>query len=949
MFIFRFEECFFGERSVILKCTLVRMVVLFAICLLIFPPATASILQVRTSSSSIAELIITVEEHFIDVPFYYQVKNYYCGPAALQMVFDYYGENVSQFEIADVARTVPYVTYTDEMRRAAHFSNVSISRGTEMAVNITGYAARKLGYAAFEMWDMTLEQLKDLIDEDFPMILLMRWIPGEEYGHYRVPVGYNSTHVFLHDPWNNIQWGGDYGGPDLPMNYTFFSEMWDYSGHWGLFISPWSVKIQMPNTVYAGQNFTVTANIIYTCPSSIPQYEYEASSCNATVTLPEGLTLADDEAATKSFGNIYVGDVAQTFWKVTAEHPGNYSISVEVEGKIEGFVGEKPDAGPSYGYEDRIGGFATGFVDVEVASQIYIQDILPSEGVPETDVVVLGGGATPNGTVVALFEIVKEIVVNNTVFFVVDNETVGWTAADAHGYWSIPFTVPQVPTGEYNVFVLDNATLKSDVAKFNVLPVQPVQISLEYISPSEGSPGTVVLVGGHGASAYSEVRVIFNHLNVANTIATRDGGWESTFTVPAVDPGNYTITALDVASNTTDMATFNVLATPPSRSVGVKVGDWAKYNLTFDFSTNDPQPPITPFPVDNFEHEYVLLKVVSVTGTNVTYETTIRYRNGTEISSVSWLDVSSGQTYFGSSMSMGILIGANLTASEKVYLNPYALTINSTVTGIYAGLEREVNCLILSTNASGPPGYWIVGKTGIFWDKVSGILCEQSMEAWYTKIEEGYKTHMLLRIVIMETNIWTCPSGVSVNISFYPKTLNLRSKGKWIICRVELPEGFKVKDVDVSTLMLNDTVSGKACNKAKTSRYLIVKFDKKVVIDLIASLPKFRKLSFTVTGKFKDGTSFSGTTTIRFKSHPSKHHPFCARGMQCYLWSHTFSPCSKGPLLFGLTVLSTSSNTYPHIALDFPDTTANVFACHSQALLQPSRCNSFPINLGFNR
>ncbi len=71
-------------------------------------------------------------EHYIEVPFYYQVKKYYCGPAALQMVFDFYGENISQYEIADVARTVPYVTYTDEMRRAAHFSNMSTSMGSEM-------------------------------------------------------------------------------------------------------------------------------------------------------------------------------------------------------------------------------------------------------------------------------------------------------------------------------------------------------------------------------------------------------------------------------------------------------------------------------------------------------------------------------------------------------------------------------------------------------------------------------------------------------------------------------------------------------------------------------------------------------------------------------------------------------------------------------------------------
>jgi len=63
---------------------------------------------------------ILITEHCIDIPFHYQVKTYYCGPAALKMIFNFYGENVSQFEIVDVGRTVPYVTYTDELRRATH-------------------------------------------------------------------------------------------------------------------------------------------------------------------------------------------------------------------------------------------------------------------------------------------------------------------------------------------------------------------------------------------------------------------------------------------------------------------------------------------------------------------------------------------------------------------------------------------------------------------------------------------------------------------------------------------------------------------------------------------------------------------------------------------------------------------------------------------------------------
>jgi len=65
-----------------------------------------------------------------------------------------------------------------------------------------------------------------------------------------------------------------------------------------------------------------------------------------------------------------------------------------------------------------------------------------------------------------------------------------------------------------------------------------------------------------------------------------------------------------------------------------------------------------------------------------------------------------------------------------------------------------------------------------------------------------------------------------------------------------------------------------------------VKFDRKSVIELILKETnchkKFGKISLTVTGKFKDATIFSGTTTIKIIKPPNRHtknneripHPF---------------------------------------------------------------------------
>ena len=149
---------------------------------------------------------------YVSMPFHYQNNNYYCGPAALEMVFDYYGEDIPQTQIADVARTYPYVTYTDELIRAAHFSNLSTSLGDEMSGNITGYSAREFGYAAFEQWGLTTDDLKTLINKGEPLIVLMWWTPSKVYGHYRVVVGYNETHIIMHDPWNKDPLGRNLRG-----------------------------------------------------------------------------------------------------------------------------------------------------------------------------------------------------------------------------------------------------------------------------------------------------------------------------------------------------------------------------------------------------------------------------------------------------------------------------------------------------------------------------------------------------------------------------------------------------------------------------------------------------------------------------------------------------------------------------------------------------------------
>jgi len=311
------------------------------LCLLVIGAASVLIKESAASTNS--------DEAFISVPYHYQITSYYCGPAALEMVFDFYGPDISQLEIADVARTAPDGTYTPDMMRAAHFSNASTSAGNEMQGNVTGYSARKFGYVALEHGGMTISELKALIAAGYPIVALTTW-------HYRVAVGYSSAHITFQD---------SLYGPMYNMTYDAFDSDWDYSGHWALLVAPLFVDVSAPEYVLQGSLFNVTASITHPWFPPFSANQYPLSAVNATIILPSDLSLVSGEAVKKATGsNLMAGKTINVTWAVRAEKVGTYSILAEAEGKVAGWVPPLPSYSQSYYYEDRIGGVSQSNVTV---------------------------------------------------------------------------------------------------------------------------------------------------------------------------------------------------------------------------------------------------------------------------------------------------------------------------------------------------------------------------------------------------------------------------------------------------------------------------------------------------------------------------------------------------------------------------------------------------------
>jgi len=106
---------------------------------------------------------------------------------------------------------------------------------------------------------------------------------------------------------------------------------------------------------------------------------------------------------------------------------------------------------------------------------------------------------------------------------------------------------------------------------------------------------------------------------------------------------------------------------------------------------------------------------------------------------------------------------------------------------------------------------------------------------------------------------------VAATIGFDPATVNLKSKGKWITCYIELPEGYNVGDIDVDSILLNGEVEAEP-RPLEIGNYdgdsvadLMVKFEQSAVQD---TLEVGDEVGVMVTGEV-EGTLFGGTDIIR--------------------------------------------------------------------------------------
>lgn len=106
---------------------------------------------------------------------------------------------------------------------------------------------------------------------------------------------------------------------------------------------------------------------------------------------------------------------------------------------------------------------------------------------------------------------------------------------------------------------------------------------------------------------------------------------------------------------------------------------------------------------------------------------------------------------------------------------------------------------------------------------------------------------------------------IRATIDFDPDTLNLKDEGKYVTVYIELPPGYDVSQIDISSIRLNGTVPALA-KPTQVGDYdrdgipdLMVKFGRAAIGGILTA---GEQVEITITGEVA-GIGFEGSDTIR--------------------------------------------------------------------------------------
>jgi predicted double-glycine peptidase len=131
----------------------------------------------------------------LNIPFVKQINDYFCGPASLQMIFEYFNCGRKQCELARSMDTKEHV-------------------GTKKNKMVEAVYENDLHY--YEKNNSDFEEVSYLLKNNVPVIV--NFIePTDNESHYAVVAGLTDKEIIFSDPWN---------GKDFKMVREDFLKRW---------------------------------------------------------------------------------------------------------------------------------------------------------------------------------------------------------------------------------------------------------------------------------------------------------------------------------------------------------------------------------------------------------------------------------------------------------------------------------------------------------------------------------------------------------------------------------------------------------------------------------------------------------------------------------------------------------------------------------------------------
>ena len=142
----------------------------------------------------VEEIVETTGSAYLNVPYEKYAGTNWCLPASGAMTFKYFGMDISQSQIA---------------------SSV-ITNGTSSVYKMVKYA-KELGFEAKYNY-MTLEEVKNLLTNDIPVIAVQNYTLSLPFSHARVIIGFDDEkqEIISNDPT---------AGKNYRMSYSYFSAL----------------------------------------------------------------------------------------------------------------------------------------------------------------------------------------------------------------------------------------------------------------------------------------------------------------------------------------------------------------------------------------------------------------------------------------------------------------------------------------------------------------------------------------------------------------------------------------------------------------------------------------------------------------------------------------------------------------------------------------------------